>query len=232
MRLAERRVRIAVAAAGLLPLALGIFDFARDGLGPEPVEEITHRTGEWALRMLLLGLCITPLRRIFGLRGLLPHRRTLGLLAFLYASLHFLTYLALDLDFRPGELAEDIRERPFITVGFSALVLLTPLALTSTRGWMRRLGKRWQGLHRLVYPAVVLVAVHFVWSAKADWLEPAVYAAVAAALLGLRLFPALGRKRPNYATLPPARSAEGDPPDPRAKAPRQDEPCPAEGKTP
>ena len=232
MKLGDRPVRIAVAAAGLLPLALGVFDFARDGLGPEPVEEITHRTGEWALRMLLLCLCITPLRRIFGLRGLLPHRRTLGLLAFLYASLHFLTYLALDLDFRPGDLTEDIRERPFITLGFSALVLLVPLALTSTRGWMRRLGKRWQGLHRLVYPAVVLVAVHFVWSAKADWLEPGIYAAAAAALLSIRLFPALGRKRANYATLPPARSAAGDPAVPREEAPREDEPSPAEGTTP
>ena len=232
MKLGDRPVRIAVAAAGLLPLAVGILDFARDGLGPEPVEEITHRSGEWALRMLLLSLCITPLRRIFGLTGLVPHRRTLGLLAFLYASLHFLTYLALDLEFRPGELAEDLRERPFIAVGFSALVLMTPLALTSTRGWIRRLGRRWRKLHWLVYPAVVLAAVHFVWSAKADWLEPAIYAGVAAALLATRLLPMLGRKRPNYATLPPARSAGDKASNARAKAPHANESSPAEGKTP
>jgi len=197
-----------VAAAGLIPLARGVFDFATGGLGPEPVEEITHRSGEWALRMLLLGLAVSPARHLLDARGLAPHRRTFGLLAFLYASLHFITYLALDLDFRLGDLAEDIRERPFITVGFGALVLLTPLALTSTRGWIRRLGKRWRRLHRGVYAAVTLAAIHFVWSAKADWLEPGLYAAVAAVLLGLRIPGAFGRKRFNYATLRRAESPE------------------------
>jgi len=232
VRLGDRPVRIAVAAAGLLPLAVGIFDFAHDGLGAEPVEEITHRTGGWALRMLLLSLCMTPLRRAFGAPGLLPHRRTFGLLAFLYASLHFITYLALDLDFRPGDLAEDIRERPFITVGFSTLLLLTPLALTSTRGWMRRLGKRWRKLHRLVYPAVTLAAVHFVWSAKADWLEAGIYAAVAAALLAVRLASTLGRKRSNYATLSPARASEKEGTGFATRRPPKGESIPPEGKTP
>jgi sulfoxide reductase heme-binding subunit YedZ len=164
--------------------------------------------------MLLLGLAVSPARHLLDARGLAPHRRTFGLLAFLYASLHFITYLALDLDFRLGGLAEDIRERPFITVGFGALVLLTPLALTSTRGWIRRLGKRWRQLHRGVYPAVTLAAIHFVWSAKADWLEPGLYAAVAAVLLGLRLPEAFGRKRFNYATLRRAKS-----PEPKGKKP-------------
>ena len=208
MKIGSRSARIALAVVGLIPLAQGIFDFATGGLGPEPVEEITHRTGEWALRMLLLGLAVSPARRLLDAPGLAPHRRTFGLLAFLYASLHFITYLALDLDFRLGDLAEDIRERPFITVGFSALVLLSPLALTSTRGWIRRLGKRWRQLHRGVYLAVTLAAIHFVWSAKADWLEPGIYAAVAAALLGLRIPGALGRKRANYATLRRAENSE------------------------
>ena len=203
-----------MAAAGLIPLARGVFDFATGGLGPEPVEEITHRTGEWALRMLLLGLAVSPARRLLNAPALVPHRRTFGLLAFLYASLHFITYLALDLDFRLGGLAEDIWERPFITVGFSAFVLLVPLALTSTQGWIRRLGKRWRRLHRGVYLAVALAAIHFVWSAKADWLEAGLYAAVAAALLGLRIPGALGRKRSNYATL---RRAER--PEPEGKTP-------------
>jgi sulfoxide reductase heme-binding subunit YedZ len=214
VKIGSRSARIAVAAAGLIPLAHGVFDFATDGLGPEPVEEITHRTGQWALRMLLLGLAVSPARRLLDAPGLVPHRRTFGLLAFLYASLHFITYLALDLDFRLGGLAEDIWERPFITVGFSALVLLTPLALTSTRSWIRRLGKRWRRLHRGVYLAVTLAAIHFVWSAKADWLEPGIYAAIAAGLLGLRIPGALGRKRSNYATL---RRAER--PEPEGKTP-------------
>jgi len=208
VKLGSRPVRLGVAAGGLIPLAWGLFDLATDGLGAEPVEEITHRTGSWALRMLVLSLSITPLRKALGAPGLAPHRRTFGLLAFLYASLHFTTYLALDLDFRLGGLAEDIRERPFITVGFTAWVLLIPLALTSTRASIRRLGKRWQGLHRAVYPAAILVAIHFVWSAKADWLEPGIYAGVLAVLLGVRGVERFGQKRSNYATIRRARSPD------------------------
>ena len=211
MNPSSRSARVAVAAAGLIPLAGLVLAFANDGLGPEPVEEITHRTGGWALRMLLLSLSVTPMRRAFGVPWLLPHRRTFGLLAFLYASLHFTTYLALDLDFRAGELAEDIRERPFMTVGFAALVLLTPLALTSSRGWMRRLGKRWRRLHRLAYPAVALGVIHFYWSAKADRLEPILYAGLAAALLVVRAAWAAGRKPSNYATLRRAKEPGGIP---------------------
>ncbi len=227
MKIGDRTVRVGVALAGLLPLAGLILAGASDDLGADPVETITHRTGEWALRFLLLGLCITPLRRLLDAPGLLPHRRTLGLLAFLYASLHFATYLALDLDFRIDRLGEDLAERPFIAVGFAALVLLAPLALTSSRRFMRRLGPNWRRLHRLVYPAIALTAIHFIWSAKADLLEPGLYAGVAAALLGIRGASALGRKRADYATLRRAKRTAG----PQPGQPRNPDPGP-EGRIP
>jgi sulfoxide reductase heme-binding subunit YedZ len=190
-----------VATLGLLPLATLVYDAAFDGLGAEPIETITHRTGEWALRMLLLSLAVTPLRRLLGWSFLVPHRRTFGLLAFGYASLHFATYLGLDLELRFDELMEDILERPYITMGFSALVLMLPLAITSTRGWIRHLGARWQRLHRLAYAAAVAAILHFLWSVKADLREPLVYAAVAALLLGFRLHWKIGRRSSNYATI-------------------------------
>jgi sulfoxide reductase heme-binding subunit YedZ len=205
VNLAGRPARVSVWALGLLPLLALLWDFALDGLGPEPVERITHHTGKWALRMLLLCLAVTPLRRGLGWRTLQPHRRTLGLLAFTYASLHFATYLVFDLDFRFGELAEDVQKRPYITVGFATLALLALLAVTSTRGWMRRLGRRWTKLHRGVYLAAVGAPVHFAWSVKADLAEPLVYASVAGVLLALRLRPLthrIGRSDANYATLP------------------------------
>ncbi len=197
--------RLLVWAAGLAPLGLLAWDFATDGLGAEPVEEITHRTGQWALRLLLLSLSVTPLRRMLGWHGLIPHRRTLGLLAFLYALLHLATFLVFDLDLSFGELLSEVAKRPYITVGFATFVMLSLLAATSTRGWMRRLGRRWTTLHRLVYAAAVGAVVHFAWSVKADLREPLVYAAVVALLLGLRLLPRRprpGQSGANYATLP------------------------------
>jgi len=152
----------------------------------EPVEDITHLTGEWALRLLLASLAVTPLRRVFGWRGLAPFRRTLGLLAFGYALLHFATYLALDLGFDFAALAEDVGERLYITAGFAAFLLLLPLAITSTRGWQRRLGRRWLKLHRVVYAAGALAVLHFIWLVKADLRDPLLYAALLAVLLGVR----------------------------------------------
>ena len=152
----------------------------------EPVEDITHLTGDWALRLLLASLAVTPLRRIFGWRGLAPFRRTLGLLAFGYALLHFATYLALDLGFDFAALAEDVGERLYITAGFAAFLLLLPLAITSTRGWQRRLGRRWLKLHRVVYAAGALAVLHFIWLVKADLRDPLLYAALLAVLLGVR----------------------------------------------
>jgi sulfoxide reductase heme-binding subunit YedZ len=183
---ARRRAHIALIGLALLPLAGLMVAAARGALGANPDETITHVTGEWALRLLLLTLAVSPLRRLAGWGFVAPWRRSLGLLAFGYACLHFATFLALDLGFDLSALGEEVVERPFVTLGFSALLLLTPLAVTSTRGWQRRLGRRWLSLHRLVYGAAVLAVLHFVWLVKADWVEPLVYGAVLAGLLALR----------------------------------------------
>ncbi|KFN45272.1 sulfite oxidase heme-binding subunit YedZ [Arenimonas composti] len=165
-------------------------------LGADPVQAITHATGDWALRFLLASLTMTPLRRLTGATWPLRFRRLLGLYAFAYASLHLATYVVLDLGGYWAQVFEDIVERPFITVGFAAWLLLVPLALTSTRGWMRRLGRRWGQLHRLVYAVAVLAVLHFFWLVKSDLREPLAYAAVLALLLGLRLFWRLRRPAP------------------------------------
>ncbi|MBW8311196.1 MAG: sulfoxide reductase heme-binding subunit YedZ [Rhizobium sp.] len=170
-----------------------------DGLGADPVAAITHFTGDWALRLLLLGLALTPLRRLLGQAWLLRFRRLVGLYAFFYACLHLATYLVLDLGGFWAQVFQDIAKRPYITVGFTAWLLLVPLALTSTRGWMRRLGRRWGQLHRAVYLAGALAVLHFLWLVKSDLREPAIYAAVLAVLLGLRLWWRLRRPAPQGA---------------------------------
>lgn len=158
-----------------------------DGLGANPIEALLHLTGRWGLAFLLLGLAVTPLRRLTGWGRLIRVRRLLGLFAFFYLTLHFSIYLGVDQGFAWEFIAEDITERPFITVGFAAFVLLIPLAVTSTRGWIRRLGRRWQLLHRLVYPAAILGVVHFYWKVKADTYWPLVAGGVLGALLLARL---------------------------------------------
>lgn len=178
---------LALIAAALLPLAGLVVGALRGSLGANPVETITHVTGEWALRLLLAALAVTPLRRLGGWAFVAPWRRSLGLLAFAYASLHFATFLALDLGFDLSALGEEVRERPYVTLGFTSLLLLTPLAVTSTRAWQRRLGRRWLSLHRLVYVAAILAVLHFVWLVKKDLSEPLVYGTVLAGLLLLRL---------------------------------------------
>jgi len=175
-------------ALALLPLALIVRDVFLDALGPDPVAAITHATGDWALRILLACLALTPLRRLLGQAWPIRFRRLAGLYAFFYASLHLATYLVLDLGQYWTQILEDIVKRPYITVGFAAWLLLVPLALTSTRGWMRRLGRRWGQLHRLVYAVAALAVLHFLWLVKSDLREPLVYAAVLALLLGLRLW--------------------------------------------
>lgn len=159
-----------------------------DGLGADPVAELTHRTGLWALRLLLLCLAMTPLRRLTGAPWPIQFRRLLGLYAFFYASLHLSVYAVLDLAGDWSQLGHDLVKRPFITVGFLAWLLLLPLAATSTRGWMRRLGRQWGRLHRAVYAIGALAVLHFIWLVKKDLREPLVYAAVLAALLGARAF--------------------------------------------
>jgi methionine sulfoxide reductase heme-binding subunit len=166
------------------------------GLSPNPIEDVTHATGRWALRLLLVTLAITPLRRLTGINELIRVRRMLGLFAFFYASLHLLTYVALDQFFALDAIWDDIAKRPYVTVGFLGYVLMVPLAITSTAGWIRRLGgRRWQQLHRLAYVSAIAGVLHFLWLVKADTSRPLRYAAVLAALLGLRLGFALGRRR-------------------------------------
>jgi sulfoxide reductase heme-binding subunit YedZ len=189
-RAVRRRLQHAgVTAVALLPALWLAYGLATDGLGANPIEELTHGTGQWSLRLLLAALAITPLRRL-GLRALAPFRRTLGLLAFAYASLHVLVYVVLDQGLELGFVWEDVRERPYVTAGFASFACLVPLAVTSTRAWIRRLGRRWIELHRLVHAAAIAAVVHFLWLVKADLREPLVYAVLLAALFAARLIPA------------------------------------------
>ena len=189
----------------LAKLALESFGVAGMSLGANPVEELLHRLGIWGLNFLLLTLAVTPLRQITGQAWLLRFRRMLGLYAFFYVFLHFLVYSGLDQRFALAAIAEDVIERPYITIGVLALVLMLPLAVTSTRGMMRRLGRSWKKLHRLVYPVAVLGVWHFYWQVKLDTLQATLYAAVLAALLGYRVWRSLQRRRVRVS--PPVRNA-------------------------
>ncbi|MDQ7990793.1 MAG: protein-methionine-sulfoxide reductase heme-binding subunit MsrQ [Candidatus Dactylopiibacterium sp.] len=171
----------------LLPLAQLTYGFLHDALGANPVEAITHGTGIWALRLLLVSLAITPLRQLAHAPWLIRTRRMLGLFAFFYAVLHFITYLWLDQFFDWRHIAGDILARPFITVGFAAFVLLLPLAATSFNAAIRWLGgRRWQALHRAVYAIAILAVLHYWWLVKIDIREPLLYAVILAGLLGYR----------------------------------------------
>lgn len=172
--------------APLAGMVLGIFGVWGFSLGANPVEELLHRCGQWGLKLLLITLAVTPVRRWTGFNRLVAYRRLLGLFAFFYLALHFTVYLVLDQGLDGGAIFEDIVKRPYITLGTLALTLLVPLALTSTRGAMRRLGRNWQKLHRLIYPAALLGVWHFYWQVKLDTLEPTVYALMLAVLLGYR----------------------------------------------
>lgn len=174
--------------ACLLPLAWLLWRFGSDQLGVNPVETLSHRTGDWSLRFLLLTLAVTPLRRLTGWNGAQRFRRMLGLFAFFYASLHFLVYLVFDQFFDLTAILADIAKRPYITVGFAAFVLLIPLAVTSTQRMIKRLGRSWTRLHRLVYLIAVLGVLHYLWLVKADLREPLLYAAILGVLLGYRLW--------------------------------------------
>jgi sulfoxide reductase heme-binding subunit YedZ len=171
----------------LIPFGQLLFWAYTGDLGANPIDTITRFTGSWALFILLASLSITPLRRVTGWNELIKYRRMLGLFAFFYAALHFSTYMVLDLYFDFPAIAKDILKRPYITVGFSALVLMIPLAITSTSAMIRRLGKRWQQLHRLVYVIAILGVLHFYWLVKSDIRRPAQYGAVLLLLLGFRL---------------------------------------------
>ncbi len=172
----------------LIPFIVLVLGVVNDSLGTNPVETMTHETGEWTLRLLLLTLLITPLRRITANNWLIKLRRMSGLFAFFYACLHFMTYIWFDHYFDWAEIIRDIPKRPFITVGFTAFVLLIPLAATSTNSMMRRLKKHWINLHKLVYVVAVLGVLHFLWLVKADTLEPMIYAGILLVLLGYRAY--------------------------------------------
>jgi sulfoxide reductase heme-binding subunit YedZ len=175
----------------LLPLAflsLRVFEVAGFGLGANPIEALLHELGRWGLKFLLLGLSITPLRRWTGWNWLLRFRRMLGLFAFFYIVLHFLVYAVLDQGLDIALIVEDVIERPYITLGMTGLLFLIPLAVTSTKGMMRRLGKRWQKLHRLVYVIAIVGVWHFYWQVKLDTLEASLYALVLAVLLTTRVY--------------------------------------------
>jgi sulfoxide reductase heme-binding subunit YedZ len=182
----RKAVLFVLCAVPLAWLAVRAFGVAGLGLGANPIEELLHQLGLWGLRLLIATLCVSPLAVALHQPRLMSLRRMLGLFAFTYLALHFLTWLVLDQWLSLSRIVADIAKRPYITVGFAAFLMLVPLAVTSTNGWMRRLGRRWHALHRLIYPAVVLGCVHFWWQVKADWREPLLYAAVVAALLAWR----------------------------------------------
>jgi sulfoxide reductase heme-binding subunit YedZ len=172
----------------LVPLGILIWRALTAKLGANPVEFIQHTTGDWTLRFLVITLGITPLRKLLKLPDLIRFRRMLGLFAFFYACLHFLTYLGPDQSFDLAAMWKDVAKRPFIMVGFTAFVLLIPLAITSTAGWIRRLGgRRWQLLHRLIYISAICGVIHYYWLVKSAVLRPLTYGAIVAALLLWRL---------------------------------------------
>jgi methionine sulfoxide reductase heme-binding subunit len=199
---AARWIRPAAWIAGLVPLILLVAGAFTGGLSADPIEYVTLRTGFATLLMLMATLAVTPVRRLTGWNWLAPARRTFGLCAFLYVCLHLATYLV-DQGFALSYIWEDIAERPYVTVGFTAFLLLVPLALTSTKASIRRLGKRWQKLHRLVYLAAGLGVLHFTWLVKADLRDPLIFAAVFALLMALRI-PALAGGRGKKAKGPAA----------------------------
>ena len=177
-----------VFALALMPLvSLGLAAW-QDKLGANPIEVITHSTGDWTLRFLLITLSISTLRRLINWGQLIRLRRMLGLYAFFYATLHLFTYLWLDQFFWWEDILADIIKRPFITVGMLAFVLLIPLAATSTNAMIRRLGKNWLKLHKLIYPITILGILHFWWLVKADVREPFIYMAILALLLAERVW--------------------------------------------
>ena len=185
--LSGRWTKLLVFAASLAPALALAWRAWQQNLGANPIEFITHKTGDWTLRFLLITLAVTPLRQLLGRPELIRFRRMLGLFAFFYGCLHLLTYLWLDKFFDGADILKDIAKRPFITAGFLGFIVMAPLAATSTKGWIRRLsGRRWQLLHRLIYLSAVAGVVHYYWLVKSDVRLPVMYGAIAVVLLGYR----------------------------------------------
>jgi sulfoxide reductase heme-binding subunit YedZ len=184
----SRWLKAVVFALGLAPLGWMGWRAWNQDLTANPVEYLQHFTGNWALRLIVATLAVTPLRKLLRLPDLIRFRRMIGLFAFFYGCLHFVTYLWLDKDFEVREMLRDVGKRPFIAAGFTALVLMLPLAVTSTTGWIRRLGgKRWQRLHRLIYVSAIAGVVHYYWLVKSDVRLPLLYAGLAGLLLAYRV---------------------------------------------
>src|ERR1044071_6385008 len=215
-----RLLKSALFLACLIPFGQLAYNAYTGDLGVNPIETITHFTGDWTLIFLLITLSVTPLRRITGWNRLISFRRMLGLFAFFYATLHFSTYIVLDHFFDFQRIGKDILKRPYVTVGFTGFVLMIPLAITSTAGMIRRLGKRWQQLHRLIYIAAIAGVIHFYWLVKADIRRPLQYAAVLAVLLGYRAavqwMPAFSRAVSNR-NAPPSLSGPAPRPAPQTE---------------
>ncbi len=189
--------KAAVFLAALWPVFSLTWRAFHDELGANPIEFITHATGDWTLRFVILTLAITPTRKLLGQPWLIKFRRMLGLFAFFYGTLHLMTYLWLDKFFDVHEILKDVAKRRFITVGTLAFVAMLPLALTSTAGWIRRLGgKRWQMLHRLIYVSAVAGVIHYYWLVKSDVRLPVMYGAIAGVLLLYRLIVAIRKPKP------------------------------------
>ena len=188
-------LRRVIFAAALVPAAALVYGAYTDNLTANPIEYITHTTGTTALTFLIITLTVTPLRRLTGRNEIIRLRRMLGLFAFFYACLHLSTWVILDWFFDVASMAADVVERPFITLGMTTFLLLLPLAITSTAGMIRRLGKRWQQLHRLVYVAAITATIHFWWVVKADFREPRLWALALSVLLGFRAWWTLRTRR-------------------------------------
>ena len=191
----KRALKPALFLLALVPAGVMVFDAFTGRLAAEPIKDLTHRTGVWTITCLTATLALTPLRRLTGWNWLISLRRMLGLFAFFYASSHFLVYLVLDQFFDWHTIVKDIAKRPYITVGFTGLVLMSSLAVTSTKQMVRRLGRRWVQLHALIYVIALAGIVHFTWSQKADILRPTIFGIIVATLLALRLVP---RKKPSH----------------------------------
>lgn len=217
----RRFLKPALFVVCLVPLGLIARDLLGGRIHGEWVKEITHRTGWWGLFLIVTTLAITPLRRLTGVNELMKYRRMVGLFAFTYLTIHFLIYVVLDrqIPFDPGawrEVGKDIAKRPYITVGFTGFLLMIPLALTSTKGWIRRLGRKWTALHSLIYVTALAGVVHFMWSVKRDVAVPTRFALVVLLLLAVRLVPRRGaaRARAAPAALPRPEAAASPPPSP------------------
>jgi sulfoxide reductase heme-binding subunit YedZ len=183
----QKAAKVLVFLTCLTPFVWLVIRTLTGRLGINPVEDLELTTGIWALRFLVITLAVTPVRRITRWNRVIQYRRMFGLFTFFYVSVHFAIYIGIDQFFAFGSILKDVAKRPFITMGFTAFVLMIPLALTSTKGWIRRLGRRWQALHRLIYISAVCAAIHYLWKVKVMIGSPVYYAMVIGLLLGFRI---------------------------------------------